>query len=426
MALEINQQFNQFVRFAEMQANPAKSEAIARVTGKEDALAGRTITASGSDHVRGVFTWGKRSGADETKNDETRALFKKAVADIFGGEKNIPESVKKAMVLGDYNQGKPLTARRIMAVQKALRPYIIKDAVAGAVDSIYAINGKYSRNIAVDLVKLTPQEQQEAVRLVKRYGSGLNEWGLRALAKAVVLAIEGGFNPQAEARRVKAMIAPFRDFRPGDARFAEVDRRLLPHTQDILKEYMSPEEAWHFDEEGIFDNFHKDADRTYYTINGEAMNLDPKAVDIFKEKIPSVKHRKALSCFFSQMSMSVMNDMSRRVIMADAPGIKMFAGFDNSKGNHDMDGCETRLPRISLDISNDGKRATMTLENEGAVLFAKDGDIGFFCMPIGTFAWKHEIVFDLSGEDAVIIDTHVGQDLTVNAPNPEPAPQIGE
>ena len=45
--------------------------------------------------------------------------------------------------------------------------------VSGAVDSVYAINRKYARNIAVDLVKLTPEEQRQAVRIVKRYASGL-------------------------------------------------------------------------------------------------------------------------------------------------------------------------------------------------------------------------------------------------------------
>lgn len=39
---------------------------------------------------------------------------------MFGGEANIPESVKKAMLLGDYGDGKPLTARRIMAVKDAI------------------------------------------------------------------------------------------------------------------------------------------------------------------------------------------------------------------------------------------------------------------------------------------------------------------
>ena len=37
----------------------------------------------------------------------------KAVADMFGGENHIPDSVKVAMKLEDYGKGKPLTARRI-------------------------------------------------------------------------------------------------------------------------------------------------------------------------------------------------------------------------------------------------------------------------------------------------------------------------
>ena len=37
-----------------------------------------------------------------------------------------------------------------------------------------------------------------------------------------------------------------------------------------------------------------------------------------------------------------------------------------------------------------------------------------YSMPIGGFSWKQEIVFDLSGEDAVITETNFGQDLTAN------------
>ncbi len=44
MAIDLNNaQFGQFVRFAEQQANPVNSEAIARLDGGGDALAGRTI-----------------------------------------------------------------------------------------------------------------------------------------------------------------------------------------------------------------------------------------------------------------------------------------------------------------------------------------------------------------------------------------------
>ena len=46
-------------------------------------------------------------------NDEVRELFRKSIAEMFGGEGNIPDSVKDAMLLKDYGSGKPLTARRI-------------------------------------------------------------------------------------------------------------------------------------------------------------------------------------------------------------------------------------------------------------------------------------------------------------------------
>ena len=37
-----------------------------------------------------------------TVNDRTRALFRKTVAEMFGGDGNIPDSVKDAMLLKDY------------------------------------------------------------------------------------------------------------------------------------------------------------------------------------------------------------------------------------------------------------------------------------------------------------------------------------
>ena len=64
-------QFNQFVQFAQEQPNAATSKAIARVTGNEDALAGRSISASTTDHVRGVFSWGGRHPGAERRYGET-------------------------------------------------------------------------------------------------------------------------------------------------------------------------------------------------------------------------------------------------------------------------------------------------------------------------------------------------------------------
>jgi hypothetical protein len=51
---------------------------------------------------------------------QCRSLFRQAIRDMFGGENGIPQSVKDAMLLKDYDKGKPLTARRIMAVTRAI------------------------------------------------------------------------------------------------------------------------------------------------------------------------------------------------------------------------------------------------------------------------------------------------------------------
>ena len=426
MALEINAQFNKFLQFAESQANPAKSEAIARVTGKEDALVGRAISASATDRVRGVFKWGKRSGAEEARNNETRAIFKKAVADIFGGEGKIPQSVKKAMLLGDYDCGKPLTARRIMAVQKALRPYIIGDAVDRAADFMNGLTKKIGKSESLfDAKPPSPQQRQEAMRIVKRYGSGLNEWGLRTLANAVVYAMSRGYDPRAEARRVKEMIGPYRDFKPGDARFAAVDAKVLVYNREILKDYLTPEKDDFYNNEGVFTNFIIDANRTDYAIDGDEMNRDMRVVDVFKEKIKSVQHRKALSCFFCQMSMGLINLMGRRqpmddppscngFVIMDQPGAEMFAGQENAESLHQGNALIPREPRISLEVLDGGTHAKMRIEAESTLQFANDDDPQDFGKPIGIVNVIQELEFDLSGEEAVLTSAHIGQDLKVD------------
>ena len=66
-----------------------------------------------------VHKW-LRTGGECDVNDRTRAIFRAAVVNMFGGENRVPESVKKAMLMEDYDKGKPLTARRIMAVKEAI------------------------------------------------------------------------------------------------------------------------------------------------------------------------------------------------------------------------------------------------------------------------------------------------------------------
>lgn len=106
----------QTLRMFENFANGDKQvsgKTIVRLTGDGPE---RTITPAKGDFVGNVG----RSGATKEANEAARTAFRSAIADMFGGEDKIPQSVKTAMKLGDYGQGKPLTARRIRATFAAI------------------------------------------------------------------------------------------------------------------------------------------------------------------------------------------------------------------------------------------------------------------------------------------------------------------
>lgn len=108
-----NATFRTFVEFAEKTQRDGYDSACAKAT-----LAGKRITVSALSLHETSYVL--RKADEKTANDSTRAIFRNAVTEMFGGEAKIPESVKKAMLLGDYGDGRPLTARRIMAVKAAI------------------------------------------------------------------------------------------------------------------------------------------------------------------------------------------------------------------------------------------------------------------------------------------------------------------
>ena len=120
MALDVNgynSAFKSFVDFAQerIDANQAKAVADARVK----QLGNRKVVAITYSKTDEVHKW-LRTNDEYFVNDHTRKIFKQAIANMFGGEDRIPDSVKTAMLMDDYNCGKPLTARRIMAVKVAI------------------------------------------------------------------------------------------------------------------------------------------------------------------------------------------------------------------------------------------------------------------------------------------------------------------
>ena len=118
----VNYQFNRFLEFAEERVKAGKESAIARTgevrVGEGTAFEERAIYSTDKTDFVGMTLL--RTKDAKSANDEVRELFRKTVADMFGGEGNIPDSVKDAMLLKDYGSGKPLTARRILEVGNAI------------------------------------------------------------------------------------------------------------------------------------------------------------------------------------------------------------------------------------------------------------------------------------------------------------------
>jgi len=131
MPLGINGYNDTFKAFTDFATQAKGGSTIAQIGGEKNTvagsgpLAGRTIVAkTGFDFIGNV---GRRQASRDVNND-VRDLFKQAIADLFHGESNIPMSVLDAMKLADFGKGKPLTARRILAVKAAI------DQAAGAPD----------------------------------------------------------------------------------------------------------------------------------------------------------------------------------------------------------------------------------------------------------------------------------------------------
>jgi hypothetical protein len=435
-----NAQFKQFVQFAENQANPGKSEAIARLAGGS-ALTGRTITASDTDHVRGWLSWGRRSGTDATENNDARALFREAVFSMFGGEANVPDSVKTAMRLEDYDQGKPLTARRIIAV---------RDAVLQAADGVK--EGAVARQKAESLVNdaianfdkelLAKKDGQmllgnnlrdKVIGAVAKYGVGLTDKCQRILANYLVPTMFSKRGDEADkVDQMAAFLADalknVRDFKPGeDYRLSELDREVKEYLSCSIANGQKPFRSGHYDEDGLFDEFKTDASKTEFTIDGQHFardkaNAGPIA-DKFKATIANPQHRKVISTVLNRGLKTIIANTQTR---EDLPSVAHFRQLNlaNVKGSEMLltvpkenpltyhQGIVSRyLPELTLSVTGNKAKVTCTVR----------GDLEFNCkfaspkwleMRMGKIENSIECEFDLSDpNNAVLTSVHFGQTI---------------
>ena len=158
MSLVISEQYRRFVEFAQTHVNQGNGDAIARDGGAAAGgpLAGRTITvAADNDYVKQWF----RPDNQQNANNIARDLFRRTIIDMFGGSMaNVPQNVRDAMQLSNFNHGgHPLTARRIMFVK------IEVDKIIAAATEF---NGAILNAIMGGNADQLPQDMQNVLRSV--------------------------------------------------------------------------------------------------------------------------------------------------------------------------------------------------------------------------------------------------------------------
>ena len=119
IGIHYNEQFAAYAEFATKSVAAGRSKDVARTVNRYNPITSGEILAAESDGPGG-FAALFRSGASKTANKVARDIFRQSVYDIFGGESLVPPSVREALKLEDYGSGKPLTARRILAVKEAI------------------------------------------------------------------------------------------------------------------------------------------------------------------------------------------------------------------------------------------------------------------------------------------------------------------
>ena len=117
IGIHYNEDFAAYAEVALKSAAAGKPKSVVRTQSQPFAT---TEMGTAPDDGPGGFAAMFRSSASKKANDTAREIFLQSVNEIFGGESLVPPSVREALKLEDYGSGRPLTARRVLAVREAI------------------------------------------------------------------------------------------------------------------------------------------------------------------------------------------------------------------------------------------------------------------------------------------------------------------
>jgi hypothetical protein len=427
MALNIN---NDALAKLETAFNYAQQAARTERTGNDSVIRinGEDFSCSVShaDAPKSGFGLLRFRGKDQQAlNNATRALFKQTVFDALGvkSEDELPRSVKNAMELSNYhNKGRPLTARRVMAVVNAIRmlPECVVDAAVSKCIERNAAAIEENSIHPVPKLEVTPKMRADAISLVARHGKGLSPKVLQILANYALFTLANPYaaeNADNVIGTLAKKLANMDDFEYGDKRFAPLANKLTEVYQDKLNLYMTPECADSF-KDNVVVTVSKDAYRATFEINGRDPNAgitdkvgqQKAVVSKFKEAVPE-KFQKPLSMFMCQEMGRVMGELlnDRLALMngdpvfgADYKGgdLMPFSPKDGELFNS-MSGLVGKGNNLHyrLEMSDDKKTATITMESDYDLMFRIE-DAGYDGYnACGNVKYSEQFKFDLSGDE---------------------------
>lgn len=457
MAVQFNADFNRFVEFATAQHASGKAIADA-VNGKFDVggLA-RSVTVASGDKVG---AWSRSQTAKDV-NNVTRDIFHNAVVSMFGGESRIPASVLKAMEMKNFGgAGRPLTAKRIMAVKVAIDRYnnensglgvdiegpganLVAEGLKGDAAKMNGVRTMSAASAAKDMkpAALTqqaankmigkslsllgytlPGEQKTSLAaMLLKYGNDMPPKNQRVLSNYIVnkAITEGDVDEEDVASLAKDMKA-WREFKLGDARLNGLSAKLIERQNNYVKGNLSKPEMFSSEKPDVFKQLYGDAGRGDWNINGKKFSCPSADVlaDEFVKAVKSPNARKVISTLMNQGNLADLEGlfMKASVLIGDANVAEL-----QTEEIHTIPGGELFVSRsgvsqlvdsnvsYGVELSKDGKTATVTV--------SVDKDIStngskYNEYKIGTAKITQKTVIDLTKDMPEVVDVTFSQTYT--------------
>lgn len=454
MAVQFNADFNRFVEFATAQHASGKVIADA-VNGKFDVGGlSRSIEVASGDKVG---AWSRSQTAKDV-NNVTRDIFHNAVVSMFGGESKIPASVMKAMEMKNFaGAGRPLTAKRIMAVKVAIDRYnarnpgeginiggpganLISEGLKNSAAKMDGVKTMSAASIAKDMkpVALTLQKANKMIgksldllgyilpgdqkaslaAMLLKYGNNMPAKNQRVLSNYIAnKAITVGDVDEEDVASLAKDMKTWSEFTFGDARLNGLSAKLIERQNNYIKDNLSKSEMFSSEKPDVFKQLYGDAGRGDWNINGKKFSCPSGEVlaDEFVKAVKNSNARKVISILMNQGNFADLEYlfMKAPALIGDAKAKNL-----QTEDIHTIPGGELFVSRsgvrqlsdssllYGVELSEDGKTATVTVSIDKDI--STNGS-KFNEYKIGTATITQKTVIDLTKPIPEVVDVKFSQ-----------------